>query len=154
MTGFLKRLWDYEPVILAWALSGGLAVLLGNVIHISSTQEAAVTTVLTGLVTIFTAVKTRPTDVQLIVGGLVTIATAAAAFGLHLNAAQIGAGSAVLSGILALVLPRLTDPLRTRPDLTGPNLPRLTAFHDTPRYRTRPCHACHNMPFQAMPYHA
>ena len=38
----------YEPVIVAWALNGGLAVLLGNVVGISPTQEAAVTTIVTG----------------------------------------------------------------------------------------------------------
>jgi len=100
---FIEKLWRYEPAILAWALNGGLAVLLGNVFHISSTQEAAVTTVLTAVTVIFTAVTTKPVEVSVLVGGVSTIAVAAAAFGLHLSAAEIGAGAAILSGVLGLV---------------------------------------------------
>jgi hypothetical protein len=100
----MGNLWRYEPVILAWVLNGGLAVLLGNLIHISSTQEAAVTTIATALVTIFTALKTHPPAVSMLVGAVTTMAVAAGAFGLHLSAAEIGAGAAILSGILGLVL--------------------------------------------------
>lgn len=106
MTGILK----YEPVVLAWVLNGGLAVLLGNVIGISTTQEAAVTTIATALVGIFAWFKTTPHAVSGLVGFISTIAVAAAAFGLHLSAAEIGAGAAILSGILALVLRQNVSP--------------------------------------------
>ena len=111
----IQRLWNYEPAILAWALSGGLAVLLGNVFHISSTQEAAVTTILTALAAIATAVKARPVEVSVVVGAVATIAVAAAAFGLHLSAAEIGAASAILSGILGLVFRANVSPAAARP---------------------------------------
>lgn len=107
---FIERLWRYEPAILAWALNGGLAVLLGNVFHITTTQEAAITTVLTACVAIFTAVRTRPVEAAAVVGALSTIAVAAGAFGLHLTSAQIGAGAAILSGIFALALRQNVSP--------------------------------------------
>jgi hypothetical protein len=110
MGGLLK----YEPVILAWVLNGGLAVLLGNVFHISSTQEAAVTTILTALVGIFNWVMTKDHAVAGLVGFISTIAVAASAFGLHLTGAEIGAGVAILSGVLALVLRQNVSPAASR----------------------------------------
>jgi hypothetical protein len=94
----------YEPVIVAWAVNGGLAVLLGNVVGISHTQEAAVTTIMTGLVAIYTAVKTDNFTVTGFTGALTTIAVAATAFGLHLSAQEISAGVAIISGIIGLIL--------------------------------------------------
>jgi hypothetical protein len=104
MANWLSSVLKYEPVLLAWVLNGGLAVLLGNVIHISSTQEAAVTTIATAAVAIYTAWETRPVAVAAFVGALSTAAVAAGAFGLHFSNAEIGAGAAVLSGVLALIL--------------------------------------------------
>lgn len=106
----MGNLLRYEPVILAWALNGGLAVLLGNLFHISSTQEAAVTTIVTGLVAVYTWFGTKPHAVSGLVGALSTIAVAAGAFGLHLSSAEIGAGAAILSGILALILRQNVSP--------------------------------------------
>lgn len=111
----IQRLWNYEPAILSWALSGGLAVLLGNVFHISSTQQASVTTILAALAAIVTALKTKEKEVSVIVGAVVTIATAAAAFGLHLSSSEMGAGAAILSGILALVFRANLTPAKARP---------------------------------------
>jgi len=111
MSGLLK----YEPVLLAWVLNGGLAVLLGNVVHISSTQEAAVTTIATALVGIFTWFRTTPHTVSGLVAFITTIAVAAAAFGLHLSNAEIGAGAAILSGVLALVLRQHVSPVAGSP---------------------------------------
>lgn len=106
MSGILK----FEPVVLAWVLNGGLAVLLGNVFGISSTQEAAVTTIATALVAIFTWAMTREKNVSALVGAISTIAVAAGAFGLHLSSAEIGAGMAILSGILGLVFRQNVSP--------------------------------------------
>jgi hypothetical protein len=100
----LKNLLNYYPILIAWAVNGGLAVLLGSVAHISSTQEASVTTIVTALVVIFTMWKTREFAINGFVGALSTIAIAAGAFGLHLSSAEIGAAAAVLSGVLALLL--------------------------------------------------
>lgn len=106
----LSGLLKYEPVLLGWVLSGGLAVLLGNVVGISTTQEAAVTTIATALVGIFTWLKTTPHAVGGLVAFVSTIAVAAGSFGLHLSSAEIGAGAAILSGILALVLRQNVSP--------------------------------------------
>jgi hypothetical protein len=106
----LKNLLSYEPVLLGWVLNGGLAVLLGNVAHISHTQEAAVTTAATAVVAIVAWVKTTPHAAAGLVGAISTIAVAAGAFGLHLSSAEIGAGAAILSGILALLLRQNVSP--------------------------------------------
>jgi hypothetical protein len=115
MSGIIAEVKDYEPVIVAWALSGGLAVLLGDVIHISSVQEAAVTTILTGLVALYTMVKTKEFTVTTFTGILTTIAVASAAFGLHLSSQQIGVGVAVIGGIIGLVLRQNVTPKTPRP---------------------------------------
>ena len=99
----LSNLLKYEPVLLSFVLSGGLAVLLGNVVGITSTQEAAVTTIATALAGIYAWWKTTPHAVSGLVAFISTIAVAAGAFGLHLSSAEIGAGAAILSGVLALV---------------------------------------------------
>lgn len=106
----MNSILKYEPVLLAWVLSGGLAVLLGNVVGISSTQEAAVTTIATALVGVFTWFRTTPHAVSGLVAFISTIAVAAGAFGLHLSSAEIGAGAAILSGILALVFRQNVSP--------------------------------------------
>lgn len=110
----MGNILKYEPVVLAWVLSGGLAVLLGNLIHISSTQEAAVTTICTALAGIYGWWKTTPHAVGGLVAFISTIAVAASAFGLHLSSAEIGAGAAILSGILALLLRQHVSPTAAR----------------------------------------
>lgn len=100
----------YEPVIVAWALSGGLAVTLGSVAHISSVQEAAVTTILTGLVALYTMLRTKEFVVSTFTGVLTTVAVAATAFGLHLDASQIGVGVAVLGVVVGLLLRQNVTP--------------------------------------------
>jgi hypothetical protein len=105
----------YEPVVVGWALSGGLAVLLGEVIGISPGEEAAVTTILTGLVALYTMFRTKEFVATTFTGILTTIAVAAAAFGLHLSSQEIGAGVAVLGGVIALVLRQNVTPTALRP---------------------------------------
>lgn len=100
----------YEPVVVAWAVNGGFAVLLGDVAHISTTQEAAVTTILTGAVAIYTAIKTDNFTVSGFTGALSTVLVAAGAFGLHLSSQEIGVGVAVIAGILGLVLRQNVSP--------------------------------------------
>lgn len=101
----LARDWNAaEPVMLAWALNGGLAVLLGTVSGISPAQEAAVTTIVTAAAGIFTVVRTKETAATSLTGTLATIAVAGGAFGLHLSSAQIGTGTAALGLVLALAL--------------------------------------------------
>lgn len=103
----------YEPVVVAWAVNGGLAVLLGNVVGISHTQEAAVTTIATGLVALFSAIKTDNFTVTGFTGVLTTIAVAAAAFGLHLSSQEIGAGVAIIGGVVGLLVRNSVSPAAT-----------------------------------------
>lgn len=113
----LSNLLKYEPVLLAWVLNGGLAVLLGNVAHISTTQEAAVTTIATAIAGVYTWFETKEKTVSGLVGFITTVAVAASAFGLHLSSAEIGAGAAILSGILALVFRSQVSPAAARPEV-------------------------------------
>jgi hypothetical protein len=103
MPSFISNLFKYEPVLVGWVLNGGLAVLLGNVAHISSTQEAAVTTAATAVAGIYAWFQTADKGLSSLVALISTIAVAAGSFGLHLSSAEIGAGAAILSGVLALV---------------------------------------------------
>jgi hypothetical protein len=98
----LKALAAYEPAVMAWAASGGLAVVCAFLFHLSSNQEAAVTTISTAAAAAYAAAMARPVSVPAILGALVTAVTAAAAFGLHPSAGQIGVGEAIVSGLLAL----------------------------------------------------
>jgi hypothetical protein len=93
----------YEPAILAWLANGGVAALAAFVLHFTHTQEAATVTVLTALAAIFTAIQARPVNVSVLTGALTVIATAAAAFGLHLPPAEIASGVSIVSTVLALM---------------------------------------------------
>lgn len=94
----------YEPVIVAWALNGGLAILLGNLVGISPAQEAAVTTIITAAAAIFTMIKTDNFTVSGFTTTLTTVIVAAGAFGLHLSAGETGFGVGIISAVLSLVL--------------------------------------------------
>lgn len=106
----LADLHRFEPVIIGWFTSGAVAVLAGNLLHVSSTQEAAITTIATALVTIYSAWRTRPVPASLFTGALTTIVVAAGAFGLHLSAPEIGALVAVISAVMSLVLRQNVTP--------------------------------------------
>jgi TRAP-type C4-dicarboxylate transport system permease large subunit len=106
----LSDLHKYEPVMLAWATSGGLAVLCGMLLHVSSTQEAAITTIATGVVGIYSWWRTKEKQATVLVTLVTTIAVAGAAFGLHLSSTEIGAAAAILSGFLGLVLRQNVTP--------------------------------------------
>lgn len=110
---YISGLLKYEPVIVAWALNGGLAILLGNLVHISSTQEAAVTTALTAAVAIYSAIKTRPFEASIFSGGLTTLVVAAASFGLHLPAADVGVAVTIISAVVGLLLRSNVTPSAT-----------------------------------------
>lgn len=112
------KIWHFEPVVIGWALDGGLAAACAFLFHTTNTQTAAITTIMAGAVTLFTAWKTKEKSVSTIVGAIVTVATAASAFGLHLTAAEIGAGTSILSGLLALVLRANVSPAVTPTPVT------------------------------------
>lgn len=110
----LKRIlavFQTEPAVIMYGLSAVLTALVAFGVHASPGQVAAVTTIATGLITIVTAVTTRPVAVPVVTGAVATIATAAAAFGLHLSTAQIGAFVPVLAIVLSLILRQAVTPV-------------------------------------------
>jgi hypothetical protein len=112
----LKKLWNVlltEPSVLVYAASALVTAWVAFGFRASPGQTAAVATIAAALVTIITAFMARPVSVPVITGAVATIATAAAAFGLHLSAAEIGAGVPVLSLVLSLVLRQAVTPLVT-----------------------------------------
>ena len=100
----LKTLLAYEPAVASWAGAGGLSLLLAYLFHLTSTEEAAVTTVAAAAATVYTAVRARPSDVPAIIGALTTIGGAAAAFGFHPPAHVTAAAAALVSTVLPVLL--------------------------------------------------
>lgn len=99
----LRALAAMEPAVLAWALNGGVAVVLAFAFHLTKTQEAAAATIVTALAAAYAAARTTKPQVSVIVGALVTGVTAAAAFGLHMSPQVISIGTSIVSGLLALL---------------------------------------------------
>jgi hypothetical protein len=107
---YVKKIITQEPAVTAWAVNGGLAALLAFIFHFTKTQEASAVTIITGLTTIYTAALAKPPEVSLISGTLTTIATAVAAFGLHLSPHGISALATISSVALALLLRQNLSP--------------------------------------------
>lgn len=112
----LKRfaVWvSTESSILAYGLNALVTAWVAFGFRASPAQVAAVTTIGAAVCTICTAFAARPVSVPVITGAVATCASASAAFGLHLSAAQIGAGVPVLSLVLSLILRQAITPLVT-----------------------------------------
>ena len=127
-TAYLKNLLRYEPAVIAWAVNGGLALLLAFVFHFTSTQEAAAATIVTALATIYTLVKAGPSGVPGILGALATAVTAAAAFGFHPSAQVL----AVCTSIASVLLP-LIFRMNLTPKAAEPAVPHEPPQHAAPR---------------------
>lgn len=129
----LRKLWAYEPAALSWCVNGGVALICAYAFGLSGTQEAAVTTIVTALAAIATAVQARPVVIPAIVGALTTALTAAAAFGLHVSPDVLAAGSSIVSAVLALLLRQNVTPVATiraqRPVPTPASAPAPTPPH-------------------------
>jgi hypothetical protein len=95
--------WQTEPAALLYAISAGLAPLVAMLLHWSQTQTAAEATIVSGVAAIVVALKARPVAVPAILGAAATIATASAAFGLHLTADQIAAGTSAMNLVLGFL---------------------------------------------------
>lgn len=98
------KIFGYEPAVYLYALNAGVALLVAYGLPMSHTQVAAVTTIATAILTIVTALMTRPVNVSALTAAVGTGLAAAAAFGLHLSADQVGTAVAALSIVLALIL--------------------------------------------------
>jgi hypothetical protein len=68
------------------------------------TQENAALTILTALASAYSAIRTRPLRVPVLAGAAATVATAPAAFGLHVSPTWIGAEMPVVSLVAGLLL--------------------------------------------------
>lgn len=99
----LKNVLQYEPAVLAWAINGGIALVIGNLTHLSTGQAGAITVVTSALAMIYTAARTRPVAVSVITGALATIATAVGYFGLHLDPTVVAAVVSIVSTLLGLL---------------------------------------------------
>jgi hypothetical protein len=120
MSTFFHRAYAYvasvitgEPAVIAWFLNGGAAMLAAYVFHLSGTGEAALATIVTAAVTIYTALSARPAAVPVAVGALATILTAAGAFGLHLSGQSTAMVTTVVSIVLALLFRVNLTPVAT-----------------------------------------
>ncbi|HEX3778451.1 MAG TPA: hypothetical protein VHX38_02205 [Pseudonocardiaceae bacterium] len=117
----LKGLLQYEPAVLAWAVNGGIALVIGYLTPLSAGQTGAITVVTGALATIYTAFMARPVSVSVITGALATIATYVGYFGLHLDPAVVTAAISVVGTLLGLLLrpnvtPKVTVKLKPGPD--------------------------------------
>lgn len=112
----LKGLLKYEPAMAAWVASGGLTAILITALHVDPTIAATIATITSAAATVYSAATARPVAVSMLVGALATAATALGGFGLHLPAAGIAAGAAILSTVLGLVFrANLTPAARLTP---------------------------------------
>lgn len=93
----------YEPAVQAWALAGGIALILAYVFQWDHTKEAAAATVVTGLAAIFQAARTHPLPLTVVTGAFATAATGLATFGYHLPPHVIALAEAAAAAILPLL---------------------------------------------------
>jgi hypothetical protein len=129
-TGFQWRPAYYLMILNALV---ALAAAYFPGLNLTDTTTAAITTIATGVLGAVTIMKTRPVDIATLVAGLGTAAQAAAVFGLHLNANQVGTSTAVLSLLLAAIFHQTVTPVAavrkgtTVADLTREALARASA---------------------------
>ncbi|MGH3390986.1 MAG: hypothetical protein ACRDOO_19130 [Actinomadura sp.] len=104
------RIFGYEPAVLLQAVNACVALLVAFGLGLSEPQVSAITVLATAAVSIATAVMTRPVVVSAVTGGIGTALSAVAAFGLELDAQQIGAVVTASSIVLALLLRQAVSP--------------------------------------------
>lgn len=104
------KVFGREPAVVLYAVNAAVALFVAYGLPMSQGQVAAVTTIATAVFTAWAALQTRPVSVPAVTAALGTALAAAAAFGLHLSANQIGASVAALSIVLALVLRQNVSP--------------------------------------------
>ena len=100
-----------ESAVLAFALSAGVTACAAFGFKAPAHDVAAVEMIGAALVSIVTALATRPVSVPVVTGAVMEIATAAAAFGLKLSAAELGALAPVVSIVVSLLLRQAVTPV-------------------------------------------
>jgi hypothetical protein len=98
------RLIKLNPAAILFAVNALLTMAVQWGANLTADQTGAITAIVTAVITIIAAATTRPVGLQLIAGAVTSIATAWAAFGLHLTVTQISSGVVVLSIVLAGIL--------------------------------------------------
>ena len=104
------KILGYEPATILYAVNAGVALLVSFGLGLTHDQVGAITVIATAILTIATAVVTRPIVVSTITAAVGSLLTAAAAFGLHLTADQVGSVVTALSIVLALLLRQNVTP--------------------------------------------
>lgn len=100
---YIKALLAEEPAVVAWALSGGLAMLVAYAFHWNHAWQAAAATIVTALAATYSALRARPAHIQVAVGLIATLVTAAGTFGFHIAArteSLILAGASIVLAFL------------------------------------------------------
>lgn len=98
----MLRFIKLNPAAILFCVNALIALAVAWGAKLSPDVTAGIIAAVTALITIVTAASTRPVGLQVIVGGVAALATAAVAvFGLHVSTVQIGSAAAVLSIVLA-----------------------------------------------------
>lgn len=105
-----ERLLKSEPALFTTFLNAAAALLAAFAFSSSQAEQAAIVVIGGALVTVFTGFLTRPVHVAVLAGAVTTGITAAAAFGLKLNAEDLALVATVLSTLSTLAV-------RTAPDV-------------------------------------
>lgn len=101
---WFKGILVKEPVLTAWLLNGGVAAIFGFFLHWDVTKEAALTTILTGVVGLYTTMRTTPPHVSGFAGVISTMVIAGASFGLHITPKATALLVMALTAVVPLVV--------------------------------------------------
>ncbi|MFF5261385.1 hypothetical protein ACFY4C_20775 [Actinomadura viridis] len=104
------KIFGLEPAVIAYAVNAAVALLVAYGLDLSQDRVAAISVLSTAILTVVTAVMTRPVVVSSITAAVATALSAVAAFGLELSAEAIGATVTALSIVLALLLRQNVSP--------------------------------------------
>jgi hypothetical protein len=108
---YLRSLLAEEPAVVAWSINGGLAMLIAYAFHWNHTWQAAAATIITALATGMSALLAKPRHIQVVLGALTTILTAAATFGYHMTAHTEAIVLSVASVVLAFLFRQNLSPV-------------------------------------------
>jgi len=111
LIAYLRRLLAEEPAVVAWITSGGLAMLIAYAFHFSHTWQAAAATIITALATGMSALLAKPRHIQVVIGALATILTAAGTFGFHVSAHTEAIVLSAASMVLAFLFRQNLSPV-------------------------------------------
>ena len=100
----LVRFIKLNPAAILYGVNTLLALVVAWGGSLSADQTGAVLTITTAVITIITALATRPVGLQLVLGAVASVFTAFAAFGIHWSADQISTTVALLGIVLAGIL--------------------------------------------------